>query len=237
MSRAGQVAVMNTSMRWLRSPGGALGSLVCLLTACGGTDLVGVLEPDAGGSTVTTDSGPNVDARSPHDAPPLSDAGADGGSHGLIDPLVVGNAWTYDVNELGNYPLCPGGSHVGSVASALQYGGRLAYEVISFCEGLGPYYYSEMGDLVSWDFEGTWETLLGTPVAEGQTWSTGSSTYEWHDVGTVTVPAGSFDECYEAADTAGPSYTVFCRGTGPIHWHYDDGQGNGYDALLTRKNF
>ena len=33
------------------------------------------------------------------------------------------------------------------------------------------------------------------------------------------------------------SYTVFCRGVGPVEWHYEDGFGNGYEAVLKAKGF
>jgi hypothetical protein len=30
---------------------------------------------------------------------------------------------------------------------------------------------------------------------------------------------------------------ILCRGVGPVKWHYEDGLGNGYEAVLTAKNF
>ena len=216
---------------------------VLFLAACSGGIEANVLGsvPDAGDvvpdAHLTPRSDAGLDAATNVHPDGGVDSSPDAASGGPIDPLVVGSSWTYDFTELGTYPFCPGGSHVGSVASTQQYAGRQAYEVVSLCQGLGPYYYSESGDLVSWDPTGTWDVLLDPPVVEGHTWAAGSATYIWHDLGTVVVPAGSFHECFEAQDTGGPSYTVFCRGTGPIHWHYDDGSGNGYDALLTSKNF
>ena len=41
-------------------------------------------------------------------------------------------------------------------------------------------------------------------------------------------------DCFTARKQVSyPSYTTFCRGVGPTHWHYEDGLGNGYDAVLT----
>jgi hypothetical protein len=194
-----------------------------------GADGYAVRDAALDGDAATTDASGPLDA--------TSDSSADAGSLAPLDPLVVGHAWTYDVTELGIYPGCPSGSHTGSVVSSGQRDGRLAYEVQSLCQGLGPYYYSENGDVVSWDDLGVWDLMLDAPVVEGHTWSNGTTTWVWHDLGTVVVPAGSFSQCYKAQDTTGPSYTIFCRGIGPIHWHYDDGLGDGYDAVLTSKNF
>ena len=56
---------------------------------------------------------------------------------------------------------------------------------------------------------------------------------------TITVGAGTFDNCFEAdvQDEATYYAVTFCRGIGPVKWHYRDTTGNnGYDAVLTAKN-
>jgi hypothetical protein len=30
---------------------------------------------------------------------------------------------------------------------------------------------------------------------------------------------------------------VFCRGVGPVQWHYEDGNGNGFEVVLRSRNF
>jgi hypothetical protein len=175
---------------------------------------------------------------------PKGDAGAgpetsngEGGVDNRIDPITVGRSWTYQVTTLGNYPLCPSGTHTAEAVSVAQRDGKYAYEVTSLCANAGEFFYSVDGDVVQWDYQGTWLLVLDAPVQDGHSWTNGTTSYAWHDAGSVAVQAGTFANCWIAQDTAGPSYTTFCRGVGPVHWHYEDAFGNGYDALLTAKNF
>ncbi len=227
----------------------ALPVFLALTAACsgGGASNVG-LGGDAGGPTseggaTTADGGdgtPPSDGGSGSDAPvSRGDAGTDGGpaKEAPIDPLAVGNTWTYAVTEVGSYPLCPSGTHDGKVIGSSQRDGKLAYETQSLCARVGTYYYATDGDVVYWDNASTWVLVLDAPVAEGHTWSNGVTAYVWHDVGRVTVTAGTFEKCFKAQDTQGPSYTIFCRGVGPVRWSFRDSLGNGYDAVLTAKNF
>lgn len=154
-----------------------------------------------------------------------------------IDPLVVGHKWTYQVTQVNVYPLCPSGTHDGEVLRALTKDGRQAVEVQSLCQNAGTFFYSMQGDVVHWDEAGNWVLVIDAPVQEGHSWASSNSTYTWHDAGAVTVPAGTFSDCWKAQDDNGPSYTTFCRGVGPVDWHYRDAFGNGYNALLTAKNF
>ena len=51
----------------------------------------------------------------------------------------------------------------------------------------------------------------------------------------MTVPAGTYSDCFEADVQDEPAYyaVTFCRGVGPVKWHYRDASQNGYDATLT----
>lgn len=155
-----------------------------------------------------------------------------------IDPIEVGRAWTYQVQVLGTYPACANGVHTSSTVGMVPRDGKNALQVESLCPGAGIFEYAVEGDRVWSYFQGAWRLSLDEPVVDGHTWSDDFFDYVWADTGTVTVPAGTFADCWSARKVVTyPSYTVFCRGVGPIHWHYEDGLGNGYDALLTRKNF
>jgi hypothetical protein len=225
----------------------SLGSLA--VVACGGSSSAGVISDVDGGGGQDGAANPNADGGGTT-VPPDGSAGGDGGGGGdagggadgataeaPIDPFAVGNTWTYDVTQVGVYPLCPSGSHQGKVLGSAQRDGKLAFETQSLCANAGTFYYAVDGDVVYWDNATTWTLVLDSPVVEGHTWSNGVTTFAWHDVGSVTVPAGTFPKCWKAQDTAGPSYTVFCRGVGPVNWSYRDATGNGYDALLTAKSF
>lgn len=155
-----------------------------------------------------------------------------------IDPIEVGHSWTYDVEELGTFPLCPSGSHTGETIGESELDGKHAFEVTSLCANAESSQYAVEGDVVFVNYQGTWILALDAPVEEGHTWSNGSSTFTWEDEGTVTVPAGTFDDCWRATqNVAYEAYTVFCRGVGPVRWRSVDLSGNGFDAVLTAKNF
>lgn len=209
--------------------------------------------PDGGGSTdrgLTTDAGQSAaDAGFAADAEDtdlgtladggLSDAGTStSGQDRRIDPIVLGRSWTYEVTVLGVYPLCANGTHTASATQELRLDGKDAIRVRSLCANAGSFDYSVDGDRVYAHVLGAWHLSLDAPVAAGHTWTDGALNYRWVSTGTVAVPAGSFDECWSVVTQAAyDSHTVFCRGVGPVHWHYEDGLGNGYDAVLTAKNF
>jgi len=222
--------------------GACFGSLVAV--GCGGSgvtidDSVGDAGPSPSGSTTAlplpgpADGGADVGAFIPDASVAKDGAVADR----RIDPIEVGRSWTYDVKVLGFYPLCEAGSHIATARSAKPKDGKTAIDVTSLCKNAGAYEYAVEGDRV-FTYAAGWRLSLDAPVAEGHTWSDTLRNYVWESRGTQTVPAGTFDECWSATVVARyTSYTVFCRGVGPVKWHYEDGLGNGYEAVLTRKNF
>ena len=62
--------------------------------------------------------------------------------------------------------------------------------------------------------------MLKSPVEEGCTWQTTldvtTYTYTWHEIGTVTVPAGTFDDCWERTTEGTTQYLTYCRGVGRV---------------------
>jgi len=207
-------------------------------TACGDSD-----DPLFGGESAQGGSGANGSeggGGAGVEAGGESEGGADGGGSqaGAIDPIAVGNSWTYAVEEIGTFPLCPGGSHTAMTLGESQLDGKTAYEVTSLCANAESSFYAVAGDVVQVSYEGTWVLALDAPVEEGHEWSNGFSTFTWHDEGTVTVAAGTFDDCWRATQNVGyEAYTIFCRGVGPVHWRSVDLNGDGFDALLTAKSF
>jgi len=177
-----------------------------------------------GGGPVTDGSTPKTDGATT----------ADGSvPDNRIDPITVGRTWTYDVTILGNYPLCKAGSSTGRVLGQKSVGGKNAFQVQSFCPGAGTSSYAVNGDKVEIYYGSSWILSLDAPVQEGHTWTDGLYTYGWENVGQVTVPAGTYADCWKAKPTVGTSFTTFCRGVGPVRWHFVDQNGNGYDATLT----
>jgi hypothetical protein len=211
--------------------------MTAALTGCGGTSNPFGLDPDAGSSSSTTDDG---------GASPLADGGAspvaDGGTTTLkdqrLDPIEVGRAWTYNVKVIGVYPSCENGLGVATTVSKSTKGGRTAFQVQSLCKNAGTFEYAVDNDRVWYFFGDAWHLASDEPVTDGHKWNDGIYDYHWEDSGTVTVAAGTFEKCWTARlDVGYEWYTTFCRGVGPVHWHYEDGLGNGYDAILTNRNF
>ena len=213
--------------------------------ACGGVSDISGAAPtasdDAGDDLGTDADGGEANAK---DAGGKSDAATtnkDGGSGApVIDPLVVGETWTYDVTIQGSFPECSAGTFNSTVSQNETLGGRDAYLVGSFCPSLGSYWYSADGDTVSVYSGSDWIVGLDSPVQEGHSWvSDEGRTFQWYSSGTLTLPAGTFSDCWEARETgsATEEYSItLCRGVGPVHWHYRYA-GDGYDAVLHSKNF
>ncbi len=175
---------------------------------------------DTGVAVEDTRVEPTIDSALPADA---------------IDPIALNRSWTYDVQIFGSYPGCTAGTQTGKVLRAGKYQGRDAFEVQSFCTGFGTSWYSVSGDVVDLYYK-AWLRVVDAPVKEGHTWSNGVAMVTWREVGSVTVPAGTFDNCFRA-EVSADSHTTFCRGVGPVRWYVKDAYGNGYEAKLTAKNF
>lgn len=171
-------------------------------------------------------SKPAIDAAKSPDAAPVDDR---------IDPIELGRSWTYDVTIIGTYPLCKSGTNTGRVLGTKVVGARDSFQVQSFCPGAGTSSYALDGDRVHVYYGGAWLLALDSPVSKGHSWSNGAVELEWEGLGSQTVPAGTFADCWNARQKDSENFTTFCRGVGPVHWHYLDSAvgGNGYDAVLT----
>lgn len=204
------------------------------------TDPDAALAADAGASDSGTASNPDANKPTGDAATAVDGAVPDGAppADTRIDPIEVGHAWTYNVHVLGYYPSCENGIGVATTVSKGTKGGKTSFQVQSLCKDAGTYEYSVDGDKVYYWYDNAWRVGTDTPVQAGHTWSDDTYDYVWEDAGTQVTPAGTFTNCWNAKrDVSYDSYTIFCRGVGPVHWHYEDGLGNGYDAILTNKNF
>lgn len=176
-----------------------------------------------------TDSGSTND-----DGGTSSDTGA---PDDRLMPLEVGRSWTYDVAAVGN-GYCPTGSHDSKVLGTSQQDGRTAFQVTSFCGTIGSSYETVNGDQVDVDYQGSWNHYLDVPVQEGHSWPYFNTSYTWESVASITVPAGTYTNCWKAhQNVTYTAYAVFCRGVGMVESVSQDLAGNGWDAKLTAKNF
>lgn len=73
---------------------------------------------------------------------------------------------------------------------------------------------------------------MKTPVVDGATWSS----YRWQSVGSVTVPAGTFQDCWRriAVTATQEDWVEFCRGVGLVRLY---GVGSNRKLELVNKNF
>jgi hypothetical protein len=210
--------------------GGISNSLDAPTLDAGDDGAIGDIEGDGGNIT-------DRDAAANHDGSAI-DAGPKGLA--VIDPIAIGEAWTYDVTVAGSFSECNDGTFVSNVSQTESLDGKAAYLISSFCPGIQSVWYSASGDVV-YAYDGQdWLLALDAPVQDGHTWTNSIETFVWKDVGSITVPAGTFANCFEAdvQDEATYYAVTFCRGAGPVKWHYRDTSGsNGYDAVLHSKNF
>lgn len=196
-------------------------------------------EGGAAGSTSTGGAGGSAGSTSSGGGAGTTSGGGSGGAGGAIvlapiDPIEVGRTWTYQVETLGLYPTCPSGTSTSKALSSSKLGGKEAITVSSLCALAGNFDYSVDGDRVYSYFAGEWRLSLDAPVEDGHTWTDGFSEYVWEKAPDTKVGAETLGDCWSAKKkVAYDTHTVFCRGVGPVHWHFEDGFGNGYDAVLT----
>jgi hypothetical protein len=133
-----------------------------------------------------------------------------GGGPAALWPIAVGDRWTY--SDTGN---CPGMSE-RAVVSANPVGGRPAFQLRG-CNGVIVDLSVPGGDEVD-AFANAWLVLVDPILEDGHSWSYSSITYTWRREGTVTVPAGTYSDCWTAVASASSFPTnTYCRGVGPVH--------------------
>jgi hypothetical protein len=156
-------------------------------------------------------------------------------------PLEVGRSWTYQITS--SYSSCPAGQGFFDVVGTTTVNGGTAFDVLSPCGYEGTY--TETGDIVDDQYStsnGTWFRDLDEPVMDGYSWTTtnGSATFSmtYSSAGTVTVPAGTFTDCWMV--TQGVPYTqtwTYCQGVGQVSSVMVDLSGGGISYQLLSKNF
>jgi len=167
-------------------------------------------------------------------------SGGDGGGSNRLFPLAVGYTWTYDVQNVGAGSACSAGTWQQAVTGTRSVDGRSAFDLTSFCSGAGQSEVSTVGtgDEVDIDFQNKWLKLIDGTLAEGETWSYFNTTYTWHLASTVSVPYGTFTDCWTATQNVNyVAYQTYCPGVGMVQSYSSDLSYNGWDAKLTDKSF
>ena len=198
-----------------------------LIAGCGSSDDAGSADAaasaDSNGSAI--DSGGGADSS--------------GGVDSRLLPAASGRMWTYQVSAVGGGSVCAPGTHSDQILGEETIDGRNAFEVSGWCSAVGTTLIAVDGDKAEARYQGGWIVVLDVPVQDGHTWtSTGPVSYTWRDHGTVTVPAGTFDDCWKRDQNVSyTAYTIYCRGVGATVDYSEDLAGNGWHAQLTATNF
>jgi hypothetical protein len=204
-------------------------------------------DPSSGNGDQNNDSPPPLTGQDagkppPPPPPPPTDGGVtktDGGGADAGDPTAitslfpakVGHTMTFQVSS--DFPQCSG-ERTGSVLGTQKVDGRDAFWISSYCDGQPPAAVSVSDKSADVDVQGQYIPQLAAPVAEGAKFQSISGTSTWHKEGTVTVPAGTFQNCWRS--TSGNTFVIYCPGVGTVHIHEDHGNGV-IDALLKSKNY
>ena len=232
---------MNLRIGWALAV--SVSALSSALLGCG-DDTAGVSGSAGAGGSSGTDAATGVGGAGSGGATGAGGAGGAGGGASTgtgepgsdrLLPLEVGTRWVYDVGAVGAGAVCATGEHASEVLGTATIRGREAFEVSSFCAVAGSSFLSPEpdSDVVLFDYGGEWLTVLDEPVEEGHSWAYFNTSFVWRSEGTVTVPAGTFEDCWSTVqEVSYEAYTTYCRGVGPVRSYSEDLGGNGWDAVL-----
>ena len=155
-------------------------------------------------------------------------------------PLASNRTWTYDVVPFGNFTMsCAAGRYTKTLSTGRTVDGKTAHDFTAICApGDGDETLTITGtNLMRW-YQDRWLLALPLTPTGGQVWQSGAITYTVYSTGSVTVPAGTFANCWTRVRTAAPgNYTTFCQSVGPVDIRYQDVFGNGWSAQLVSKAF
>src|SRR5262245_26677400 len=179
----------------------------------------------------------------PAEATPNDGPVGDGGDL-RIDPLELGRMWVFDVKAIDGGTItagCTAGVETSSVVGpGAIHNGSPTVRYKPLCDNFLVDALVEGDKVTAFPVDGgtfSQGVVLDTPVEEGHTWNyapTGPQ-FVWHDAGTVTVPAGTFNQCWARGYATGSEARfVYCRGVGLVELEDTD---FGYRAVLTSKNF
>jgi|GEM_PF-2304631 len=149
-----------------------------------------------------------------------------GGSEAAVDhtasslyPMAVGNVWEYEVeeHEVGS---CPEGLRSHEFTEEVEIGGKMGLEGTVLCNGELTATMTSDGSTIEQYYapDARWFTSFQEPLAEGTSWDPFPTlTLSWADAGTVTVPAGTFDSCWERVSSVPSSaQNTYCVGIGLV---------------------
>jgi hypothetical protein len=197
--------------------GGAAGAPVAVAgtSGSGGSSAGGAM---TGGASGAVQGGSSFGGSSSGTAGASGSVGASGGAAVVaadLLPLADGNNWTYSAAE--EIEGCTMANRL-QVSGPESYEGRMAYRLVDSCSPDSPSLVSVNEGRIE-QFSKQWDVTLGMPLAEGTTWQYSlGTTFKWQAVGTVTVPAGTFENCWKrvAMSQANATHRTYCPGVGRV---------------------
>jgi hypothetical protein len=148
-------------------------------------------------------------------------AGNNGASGGVtpleLEPLALGNLWTYALTVQQPTADCPSGSGTREVTASVEWEGRTAFELQRFCDTDAEPTYMNVTNGEIYQYLDGWYRNVAAPVQEGATWAFAPGyTLKWSSVGAVTVPAGTFTNCWRRTILEYEGGITFCPGVGQV---------------------
>jgi hypothetical protein len=175
--------------------------------------------------------------------PDAAEVRVDGPSDNGIDPLEIGRLWVFQVTPLDG-GVTPGGCSPGTATSSVigpgaTIDGSATVRYQPLCDTFLVDALVEGDRVIAYPVDAGFAPgiLVDAPVQEGHTWSFSGNgpDFVWHDAGTVTVPAGTYTDCWTRAyTTQSQARFIYCRAVGLVQV---DDTDFGYRAVLTSKNF
>jgi hypothetical protein len=197
------------------------------LVACGSNDSGEGDGPTGSGGATTSTGGTPSTGGSGGNAGLSGNPGAsgaaplDGGNSGVtpetLFPLAVGNQWNFQMTVTGPNPPCAAGPVTIAVTKTGTVRGRPAFATTDTCFGPGDDSVNA-GQIES--ISGSqWNVTLASPVQDGHSWPWQGTTLTWQRVGTVSVPAGTFSECWARVPSNPAEATAtYCNHVGPVRY-------------------
>ena len=190
------------------------------LSGCDSSESTGA--PTDGTDTADTDTSPfgGEDTRFSDDSTETTTAHR----FDTLFPHTVGNWWIYRYEYEDEYVSgCAPGEWTARLADMSVVDGKETYQYTNPCvfdEIQRTYSLQFDGDqVILVDFEDPY-FMLDEPVEDGAVWETALDgnpySYTWESVGSVTVPAGTFDDCWKRVDMNTQQYLTYCRGIGRV---------------------
>lgn len=133
-------------------------------------------------------------------------------------PMAVGNTWTYVVEEkiVGS---CPEEGRSISFVEEEFLDGRDTFVGTNVCFPGSTARQAIDGDIIEQysEPEAEWFVSYQAPLENGFEWSPlEGTTLRWEEVGSLTVPAGTFEDCWHRVIVGTIAQNTYCAGVGMV---------------------